>query len=74
MSAKGSASDLTQILLLTLFLCSGVFGVWGFWVKKKQGTRIAPVKKTVRHGYTGGVKKRTKSRRHRVLKFGCLPL
>ena len=35
MSAKGSASDLTQILLLTLFLCSGVFGVWGFWVKKQ---------------------------------------
>jgi hypothetical protein len=35
MSAKGNTSDLTQILLLTLFLCSGVFGVWGFWVKKQ---------------------------------------
>ncbi|MGE4618766.1 MAG: hypothetical protein AAEJ04_03040 [Planctomycetota bacterium] len=33
MSSKNEASDLTQILLLTLFLCSAVFGAWGFWIK-----------------------------------------
>ena len=35
MSAKGNTSDLTQILLLTLYLCSAVFGVWGFWIKSQ---------------------------------------
>ncbi|NCF54968.1 MAG: hypothetical protein GWP41_01725 [Planctomycetia bacterium] len=33
MSSKGSTNDLVQIVLLTLFLCSGVFGAWGFYVK-----------------------------------------
>ncbi|MBA4684617.1 MAG: hypothetical protein H2076_06470 [Planctomycetes bacterium] len=35
MSAKGNNNDLTQILLLTLYLCSAVFGVWGFWIKSQ---------------------------------------
>ncbi|HIC22995.1 MAG TPA: hypothetical protein EYO84_06180 [Planctomycetes bacterium] len=33
MSFKKEDSDLTQILLLTLFLCSAVFGAWGWWIK-----------------------------------------
>ena len=35
MSAKNEASDLTQILLLTLFLCSAVFGAWGWWIQSE---------------------------------------
>ncbi|OUU20048.1 MAG: hypothetical protein CBC13_11190 [Planctomycetia bacterium TMED53] len=45
MSAKGSTSDLTQILLLTLFLCSAVFGAWGFWVKKQAADYQAVTKR-----------------------------
>ncbi|MEC9477404.1 MAG: hypothetical protein VX764_10235 [Planctomycetota bacterium] len=33
MAAKNETSDFTQILLLTLFLCSAVFGAWGWWIK-----------------------------------------
>ncbi len=32
MADHGKTSDLTQIILLTLFLCSGVFGAWGYWL------------------------------------------
>ncbi|MGE4602850.1 MAG: hypothetical protein AAEJ65_08095 [Planctomycetota bacterium] len=36
MSSKKEGSDLTQILLLTLFLCSAVFGAWGWWIKTES--------------------------------------
>ncbi len=32
MAGKNQTSDVTQILLLTLFLCSVVFGGWGLWL------------------------------------------
>ncbi|MDE0959155.1 MAG: hypothetical protein OSB09_00075 [Planctomycetota bacterium] len=32
MTDRGKTSDLTQIILLTLFLCSAVFGGWGYWL------------------------------------------
>ena len=35
MSSKKETSDLTQILLLTLFLCSAVFGAWGWWIQSE---------------------------------------
>ena len=35
MSSKKETSDLTQILLLTLFLCSAVFGAWGWWIRSE---------------------------------------
>jgi hypothetical protein len=45
MAAKQRTSDLTQILLLTLFLCSAVFGGWGLWLQNgAEKYRVAAVR------------------------------
>jgi hypothetical protein len=45
MAAKHQTSDLTQILLLTLFLCSAVFGGWGLWLQNgAEKYRVAAVR------------------------------
>ena len=49
MSSKNETSDFTQILLLTLFLCSGVFGAWGWWIKSEAQDYESATKREARN-------------------------
>lgn len=49
MSSKNETSDFTQILLLTLFLCSAVFGAWGWWIKSEAQKFEAATRREARN-------------------------